>query len=71
MGGKPQRKIPPGRGLKAEPSYQSRAVRVEHGQAAVDRLVLLHVLFEGQALDQSRYNLGEEAKHLVLKLLNQ
>lgn len=33
--------------------YQSRTVCVEHGQAAVHRLVLLQILFEGKMSHQS------------------
>ena len=42
--------------------YQSRAVCVEHGQAAVHGLVLIHVLFEGKTTHQSGHNLLASTK---------
>lgn len=47
-------------------SYQSRTVCVEHCQAGVHRLVLLHVLFEWKMGHQNRQNLSvSTACHLT------
>lgn len=48
--------------------YQHRVVRVEEGQAAVDGLVLLHVLFQRETSHQSRKDLREKGKMGIITI---